>query len=131
MPLLPKGTLKIDYADEGQGEVVILVHSSVSGNRQWRAMSEALRDRYRVLAINLYGYGDTTPWSIAPVHRLQELTLARLPTSVDAAVCANVCSEEWGPVHRRLNTVCYTLHPVVASVGCRARGSQEMAERAR
>lgn len=25
-------------------------------------MIEALKDRYRVLAINLFGYGETTPW---------------------------------------------------------------------
>jgi pimeloyl-ACP methyl ester carboxylesterase len=25
-------------------------------------MSDALTDRYRVLAVNLFGYGETTPW---------------------------------------------------------------------
>jgi pimeloyl-ACP methyl ester carboxylesterase len=34
----------------------------VSTNRQWRALTETLKDRYRVLAINLFGYGETTPW---------------------------------------------------------------------
>ena len=62
MPVLSKGRLKIDYTDEGDGEPVVLVHSSVSGNRQWRALTEALKDRYRVLAINLFSYGETTPW---------------------------------------------------------------------
>lgn len=62
MPLLTQGPLNIDYTEEGCGETVILVHSSVSGNRQWRSLTEALKDRYRVLAPNLYGYGNTTPW---------------------------------------------------------------------
>ncbi len=62
MPLLSRGTLAIDYADDGAGPPVVLIHSSVSGNRQWRALADALKDRYRVLAINLYGYGQTTPW---------------------------------------------------------------------
>ena len=62
MPVLSKADLRIDYADEGAGPPVVLIHSSVSGNRQWRALTEALRDRYRVLALNLYGYGETTPW---------------------------------------------------------------------
>ena len=51
--------LKIDYTDEGHGRPVVLIHSSVSGNRQWRSLTEALTDRYRVLAPNLYGYGET------------------------------------------------------------------------
>ena len=62
MPVFSKGCLNSDYADDGRGQPVVLVHSSVSGNRQWRALTEALRDRYRVLALNLFGYGETTPW---------------------------------------------------------------------
>ncbi len=62
MPVLSKGSLKIDYADDGQGRPVVLIHSSVSANRQWRALTEALKDRYRVLAVNLFGYGETTTW---------------------------------------------------------------------
>ena len=62
MPVLSKGNLNIDHTDDGQGQVVVLIHSSVSANRQWRALTEALKDRYRVLAINLFGYGETTPW---------------------------------------------------------------------
>jgi pimeloyl-ACP methyl ester carboxylesterase len=61
-PVRVKGGLEIDPTDEGQGRPVILLHSSVSANRQWRALTEALKDRYRVLAINLFGYGGTTPW---------------------------------------------------------------------
>jgi len=62
MPVLSKGSLEIDYTDDGQGPVVLLIHSSVSANQQWRALTDALKDRYRVLAINLFGYGETTPW---------------------------------------------------------------------
>src|SRR5262245_53923689 len=62
MPVLSKGRLKIDHTDDGQGQPVVLIHSSVSANRQWRSLTEALRDRYRVLAINLFGYGETTAW---------------------------------------------------------------------
>ncbi len=56
------GSLTIDHTDDGSGQPVILVHSSVSANRQWRALCDALKDRYRVIAVNLYGYGETTPW---------------------------------------------------------------------
>jgi pimeloyl-ACP methyl ester carboxylesterase len=62
MPILSSGHFDIDHTDEGSGPPVVLIHSSVSANRQWRSLTEALKDRYRVLAINLYGYGGTTPW---------------------------------------------------------------------
>jgi pimeloyl-ACP methyl ester carboxylesterase len=62
MPVLTKGKLSIDHTDDGQGQPVVLIHSSVSGNRQWRALIDALKERHRVLAINLFGYGETTPW---------------------------------------------------------------------
>ena len=55
MPVDSKGTLRIDYTDEGQGQPVVAIHSSVSANRQWRALTEARKDRYRVLAVNLFG----------------------------------------------------------------------------
>ena len=70
MPVLSKGRLTLDYIEQGQGEPVVLIHSSVSGNRQWRALGEALADRYRVLAPNLFGYGETTPW---PANTSQSL----------------------------------------------------------
>lgn len=62
MPIRSNGALTVDYTDDGAGESVVLIHSSVSGNRQWRALIDALKDRYRVLAVNLFGYGETTPW---------------------------------------------------------------------
>ena len=51
----------VDVIDVGTGPPVVLLHSSVSGNRQWKALIADLRDRHRVLAINLLGYGDTPP----------------------------------------------------------------------
>ena len=53
MPVRDRGDLRIDYSDDGHGRPVVLVHSSVSGNRQWRTLTETLGDRYRVLAPNL------------------------------------------------------------------------------
>jgi pimeloyl-ACP methyl ester carboxylesterase len=62
MPVVTSGKLTVDFTDLGRGEAVVLLHSSVSGNRQWRTLGDALADRYRVLALNLFGYGETTPW---------------------------------------------------------------------
>lgn len=53
----------MDIIDEGSGEAVVLVHGGASSNRQWKALIEALRGEFRVLAPNLYGAGATPPWS--------------------------------------------------------------------
>jgi len=63
MPMIERDGLRIDLLDEGSGPPVLLAHSSVSGNRQWRRLVELLKPRYRVLAPNLFGYGETTPWT--------------------------------------------------------------------
>jgi pimeloyl-ACP methyl ester carboxylesterase len=62
----------VDVIDVGTGPPVVLLHSSVSGNRQWKALIADLRDRHRVLAINLLGYGDTPPWSGDRPQRLTD-----------------------------------------------------------
>jgi pimeloyl-ACP methyl ester carboxylesterase len=89
MPVLSKGRLTIDYTDDGQGQTVVLIHSSVSANRQWRALTESLKDRYRVLAINLFGYGKTSRWpgtSPQSLYAQAQLVLA-------------LCEEAVTPIH--------------------------------
>ena len=63
MAMIQAGDLTVDLIDEGSGPPVLLSHSSVSGNRQWKKLIEMLRGRYRVLAPNLHGYGQTTAWT--------------------------------------------------------------------
>jgi pimeloyl-ACP methyl ester carboxylesterase len=89
MPVVSKGTLKIDHTDDGQGQPVVLIHSSVSGNRQWRPLTEALKDRYRVLAINLFGYGETTPWPDTSPQSLY----------AQAQLVMALCQEVGTPIH--------------------------------
>jgi len=62
MPILKTSHFDIDYIDIGSGPVVVLIHSAASNNRQWRQLIEQCQHQYRFLAINLFGYGDTTPW---------------------------------------------------------------------
>lgn len=89
MPVLSKGTLKIDYTDDGQGPLVILIHSSVSANRQWRALTDALKNHYRIFAINLFGYGETTRWPNTSSQSLQ----------AQANLVLALCEDSDGPVH--------------------------------
>jgi pimeloyl-ACP methyl ester carboxylesterase len=62
MPVIKVGKFDLEYSDTGSGAPVLLVHSSASGYRQWRRLVETLQTRYRVIAINLFGYGKTSSW---------------------------------------------------------------------
>jgi pimeloyl-ACP methyl ester carboxylesterase len=48
-------TIKADFVEVGSGPVVMLVHSSVSGARMWRRLTDNLKDEFHVRAVNLYG----------------------------------------------------------------------------
>lgn len=62
----------VGFDVSGDGPVVMLLHSSVSGRRQWRSLSAALVDRFRVVALDLIGYGDTPPWAQPRRQRLDD-----------------------------------------------------------
>ena len=82
-------TIKADFLEVGSGPVVMLVHSSVSGARQWRRLMDELKDEFHVRAVNLYGYGKTPPWSSDAPQTLDDqarLVETALPTNAD-----NVC----------------------------------------
>jgi pimeloyl-ACP methyl ester carboxylesterase len=50
---------------EGRGTSVVLLHSSMSSKHQWRKLIDCMRDRHRLIAIDLHGYGETSqPWSV-------------------------------------------------------------------
>ena len=70
-------SFNVDFLESGAaGPVVMLVHSSVSGARQWRRLMEDLKDRFRVRAVNLFGYGKRANrqvplWRASSVSRLK------------------------------------------------------------
>jgi pimeloyl-ACP methyl ester carboxylesterase len=51
-----------DGAGMDAGTSVICLHSSLSSGRQWRMLQRRLAGRYRVLAPDLYGAGDSPSW---------------------------------------------------------------------
>jgi len=78
--------MHVDFLEAGSGPLVMLVHSSVSGARQWRALMDDLKSHFQARAVNLFGYGKTPPWpaesrqSLADQARLVE---AALPAGED------------------------------------------------
>jgi pimeloyl-ACP methyl ester carboxylesterase len=81
--LLPAG--RVGLRVEGRGPPIVLLHSSMSSKSQWRVLIESLRDRYRLIAIDLLGYGESAMpgpsssegYSLHDEVRLVELVLAR------------------------------------------------------
>jgi pimeloyl-ACP methyl ester carboxylesterase len=62
MPALEIKDATIAYTDAGRGDTVLLVHGSASSRRMWQPLVERLAARYRVVAPDLVGYGESTPW---------------------------------------------------------------------
>jgi pimeloyl-ACP methyl ester carboxylesterase len=71
----------VDVLEAGHGPLVVLVHSSVSGARQWRKLIEFLAGSYHVKAVNLFGYGRTPSWTAA-----RSQTLADQAALIEAVV---------------------------------------------
>ena len=73
---------RIGLRIEGRGPAVVLLHSSMSSKSQWRELIESLSDRYRLIAIDLLGYGESAmpggdSYSLGDEVRLVESVLAR------------------------------------------------------
>lgn len=55
---------EIAYQDVGNGPAVILAHCSSASHRAWAPLVAALRSRYRVIAPDLLGYGQSERWPV-------------------------------------------------------------------
>ncbi len=64
--------MEVDVSIEGEGEPVVLIHGGASNNRQWKALTQLLKGRFRVIAPNLHGAGKTPPWGTGRPYRLAE-----------------------------------------------------------
>jgi pimeloyl-ACP methyl ester carboxylesterase len=76
MPIIDRG-VRVACFDAGAGETVLALHSSAGSGAQWRALAEMLPAAFRVLAPDLYGYGDAGAWpGAAPLRLADEAALA-------------------------------------------------------
>jgi 3-oxoadipate enol-lactonase len=63
MPIVNTGRFDINYIEEGDGEPVILIHGLAGDHTAWLPQVAALKDRYRVIAFDNPGSGDSSPVS--------------------------------------------------------------------
>ncbi|MEE8422689.1 MAG: alpha/beta hydrolase [Dehalococcoidia bacterium] len=61
MPKLDFDGNTVNVRDAGDGPPVILLHSSSSHSGQWKQLSDQISDKFRVLAPDFYGYGQSDP----------------------------------------------------------------------
>lgn len=52
----------VGYDDTGEGEPVILLHCAGTSRRQWNHLSGRIAPRYRVIAPDMIGFGESDPW---------------------------------------------------------------------
>jgi pimeloyl-ACP methyl ester carboxylesterase len=75
MPSIDISGNRVEYVEQGNGEPVMLLHSSASSSAQWRTLigqlSERPNGRFRVIAPDLYGYGGTSHWAGRGAFRLE------------------------------------------------------------
>ena len=88
MPVILHDGRAIDVLDCGAGRATVLLHSSASGARQWQALTAALKEGRRVIAPNLMGYGETSPWQAPPAQTIRD----------QAAMVLGVLEDIEGPV---------------------------------
>lgn len=56
----------------GEGPAVVLLHAGVADRRSWRAVAEALSDRFKMVSYDRRGFGDTT-YETGPHSDLDDL----------------------------------------------------------
>lgn len=69
---LSERVFMIDCFEQGRGPAVVLLHSSVTGNQQWQGLAAILEKHRRVIAPNLFGYGETPPWVKPPAQTVAD-----------------------------------------------------------
>jgi pimeloyl-ACP methyl ester carboxylesterase len=63
MPTLVHEGKAVNYVESGAGDSVVLLHAGGSSGRQWRKVAGSLEADYRLIAPDLFGFGETEPWS--------------------------------------------------------------------
>jgi pimeloyl-ACP methyl ester carboxylesterase len=63
------------FREQGSGPTVVCLHSNASSSAQWRALSDLLAARFRVIAVDGYGAGKSPPWPPFPVRLSDEAEL--------------------------------------------------------
>lgn len=59
MPYAEFKKIKVKYSDSGKGRVIVLIHGFLGSHEVWADLSRSLSKKFRVIAIDLPGHGET------------------------------------------------------------------------
>ncbi len=74
---------QLHYQAAGEGDTVVLLHKLGGRAQEWRRIMPALAQRYRVLAFDLVGHGQSTMHGPPPYVATQEAVAAQLMAALD------------------------------------------------
>lgn len=82
--------------EAGSGPTVICLHANASHSGQWRALSERLSGRFRVVAVDCYGAGKTPDWHSDRVIQLGDEVALLEPVLAGASRPAYLVGHSYG-----------------------------------
>ena len=89
------------FSVKGEGKAIVLLHGSMASKEQWRGFSEELIPRYKVVCMDLLGYGRTTrPFDPSSYSLRDESALLRsvLETTLEADEPYHLVGHSYGGV---------------------------------
>jgi len=98
-PPQPANAEMSGYFVAGAGAPVVLLHSSLGSKSQWMALAERLARRFRVIAVDLCGYGDNEPVAAGSSFTLDNevrLVSTRIDRLVEPHVRVHVVGHSYG-----------------------------------
>ena len=78
MPKTRVNNIEIAYDDTGSGPAVVLIHGYPFNRSMWTDQTAALVDRFRVIALDLRGHGDSESSTGASTMKLMAQDVAAL-----------------------------------------------------
>lgn len=83
MATLNRNGVNLHYVDEGSGPAVLLTHGFAASSRMWEGQIAAFRDRYRIIAWDMRGHGDSDS-PADPAEYTEPATVADVAAILDA-----------------------------------------------
>ncbi len=83
MATLNRNGVNLHYVDEGSGPAILLTHGFAASSQMWQGQIEAFRDRYRVIAWDMRGHGQTDSPD-DPADYSEPATIADIAAVLDA-----------------------------------------------
>ena len=84
------------FREAGSGPALVCLHSSASTSAQFRPLMERLANRHRVIAVDLYGYGQSPPWPEERPLRLDDEVRLLEPVFRDAGDRFHLVGHSYG-----------------------------------